>query len=316
MPDVPQTVCVTRNPALRRTLRRTLNAIGSSVEFVDNVSEWQGQATIMFIDHESRLETPIDELLAVLGDNGKLVILGDSIEDNDVVSLLRNDTMNHVIADEDKPDEIELVVTSVKLLSGDIFGMEKYLAWGVKINEVEIDTYDDKRDALAAAVQNAQDAGARRYILRRIESVTDELLMNALYDAPAAIDGLTPYEHVARRSGKTAHPDEARALLRYACDGRYFAVSVEDRFGELKKETILEHLLRARNEKGRPKLDDSRGAGLGLYFILSSVTSFIVNVTPQARTEVLCLFDLRQRGREQRTCAKSLHIFKSQNAAA
>ena len=313
MADAPQTVCIISDPALRRTLRRTLNAVGSSVEFVDSIRDCQSNAAIVFIDHECRLNTTIPELLEVLGDDGKLVILGESIEDDDVVSMLRHDTMNHVIADQDKPDEVELVVTAVKLLSGDIFGLEKYLAWGVKVNEAEINTYDDKRNALESTVFHAQESGARRYVLRRIESVTDELLMNALYDAPAALDGLTPNEHVARRSGKSAHPDEARALLRYACDGRYFAVSVEDRFGELKKQTILDHLLRARQEQGRPQLNSDRGAGLGMCFILASVTRFIVNVTPQRRTEVLCLFDLRQRGRDQSTCTRSLHIFTCQD---
>lgn len=286
------------------------------MQFPATLANCESDAAILFIDQECRLNASVPDLLRVLGDHGQLVILGDSIEDDDVVSMLRNDTMNHVIADQDKPDEVELVVTAVKLLNGDIYGLEKYLAWGVKIHEKEIFTYDDKRHALEAAVANAKEAGSRRYVLRRIESVTDELLMNALYDAPAALDGLTPYEHVARRSGKTAHPDEARALLRYGCDGRYFAVSVEDRFGELKKQTILDHLLRARNEGGRPKLNNDRGAGLGLYFILSSVTRFIVNVTPQHRTEVLCLFDLRQRGREQSTCTRSLHIFTGNNLAA
>lgn len=316
MPDAPKTVCVTNDAALRRTLRRTLNAIGSDVEFVGDVADCPGDAAIVFIDEESRRNASVDQLVRALRADGKVVILGESIESNDVVSLLRNETMNHLIADHDAPDEVELVVTSVKLLTGDIFGMEKYLAWGVKIHQAEISTYGDKRRALEAAVAHAKDSGARRYLLRRIESVTDELLMNAMYDAPSVLDGSSPFDHVERRSGKLTEPDDAQAVLRYACDGRYFAVSVEDRFGELNKQTILDHLTRAREQQGRPRLEQDRGAGLGLYFILSAVTRFIVNVKPQARTEVLCLFDLRKRGREQANCTRSLHIFTGNDLAA
>jgi hypothetical protein len=40
------------------------------------------------------------------------------------------------------------------------------------------------------------------------------------------------------------------------------------------------------------------------------VTRFIANVDPGLRTEVVCLFDLKQGGRDSDTCARSLHVFK------
>jgi hypothetical protein len=43
--------------------------------------------------------------------------------------------------------------------------------------------------------------------------------------------------------------------------------------------------------------------------VLSAVTRFIVNVEPEVRTEVVCLFDLRERGRDVESWARSLHIF-------
>jgi hypothetical protein len=214
--------------------------------------------------------------------------------------------VNHLIGDAEEPDDDELVVTSVKLLSGDIFGLEKYLSWGVKVADHEVRGYEDKREAMAKVTAYAKEVGARRPVISKIESVVDELLMNALYDAPAAATG------EAKRQGTP--PPESRALLRYACDGRYFAVSVEDDFGALRKESILEHLVRARLERGRPRApapgeEGGAGAGLGLYFILSSVTRFIANIAPGSRTEVVCLFDLKQSGRDAEACARSLHVF-------
>jgi hypothetical protein len=153
---------------------------------------------------------------------------------------------------------------------------------------------------------SARDAGARRPTTARIESVVDELLMNAMYDAPAVATGTavpTP-----NRIGDQVGDADAR--LRWASDGRYFAVSVEDRYGALAKDVIIDHLQRARVERGRPRASAAQaGAGLGLYFILSSVTRFIANVDPGLRTEVVCLFDLKQGGRNADTCARSLHVF-------
>jgi anti-sigma regulatory factor (Ser/Thr protein kinase) len=217
-------------------------------------------------------------------------MLGDSIEDNEVIHLMRNNQLNHVIT---TGDESELVTTSSKLISGDIFGLDKYLSWGAKLHTTPVVNYEDKRRAIAEVAAYATEVGARRRVMARIESVVDELLMNAIYDAPDAAG--------AARSGA--------AQLEYGCDGRYFAVSVSDNYGLLSREVILDNLLRAREERGRPRQSDKQGAGLGLYFVLSSVTRFIANIEEGRRTEVIGLFDLRQSGREAGKCASSLHIF-------
>jgi hypothetical protein len=296
----PRAVCVTQSTPLRRALRRTLNAAGSQVEFQDVVDGNEAGAALVFIDKATRRGLSGESLDAL----ERLVVLGDSLEDAEVVEMLRRRGLNHVISDADDPDDTELVVTSVKLLSGDLFGLEKYLAWGVKVADRAITTYEDKREALLAVTAHAREVGARRPLIARIESVVDELLMNALYDAPAARHGLP----ADTRAGQPAA--DARAQLRWAGDGRYFAVSVQDDFGELHKESILDHLERARRERGRPRSSDEvGGAGLGLYFILSSVTRFIANIEPGRRTEVVCLFDLKQSGRDAETCARSLHVF-------
>jgi hypothetical protein len=317
--EVPRTLCITSDPTLRRALRRILNAAGATVEFADSLAEVNGAVSLLFIDRDCRKQWATADLSHLLGDDGTVVILGDSLEDDDVVSLLRQRNLDHVIADSQPPDEAELVVTSVKSLSGDIFGLEKYLAWGAKVHEIAVRSYEDKRSALFTVAEAAREVGARRPVIAKIESVTDELLMNALYDAPAIRSGISPRLRIlkATEPPPTLLPDAGNdvALLRYACDGRYFAVSVQDDYGELHKEAILDHLQRARTERGRPKSPEEAagGAGLGLYFILSSVTRFIANIDRGHRTEVICLFDVRQTGRTADSCARSLHIFTASN---
>jgi len=303
---------VVRDPALRRTLRRSLLATGSEVEFRDSlVKGGVAPGTILFIDRETRRDAELPALMQVIGEGGRVVVLGDSLGDTDLVQLLRERPIDHVIG-EGAPDEVELVVTSVKLLSGDIFGLEKYLSWGAAVTEKEVATYDDKREALSRVAAAAQAVGARRQLASSIESTADELLMNALYDAPATRDGGAGKEGLRERIRSANVPLDrsgASALLRHACDGRYFALSVLDRYGALDKQVILDSVLRARAEGGRPRQEG--GAGLGLYFVLSSVTRFIANIEPGRRTEVVCLFDLRESGRQAQRWARSLHIFST-----
>lgn len=276
------------------------------MEFVDGVAGSDPIDAVVVIDQPTYATLGNDDR-ETLGKGRALIVMGASLEDELVVDAMRRERWNHVIRDAEDPDDDELVVTSVKLTSGDIFGLEKYLAWGVKVNDAKVQSYEAKREALLAVTASARDAGARRPTIARIESVVDELLMNAMYDAPAVANGTTPVtpNRISDQVG------DSEAKLRWASDGRYFAVSVEDRYGALAKDVILDHLQRARLERGRPRASQQNGgAGLGLYFILSSVTRFIANVDPGRRTEVVCLFDLKQGGRDSDTCARSLHVFK------
>jgi hypothetical protein len=306
----PRAVCVTSSTVLRRTLRRTLSAAGAQVEMRDSGEATDG-GQLLVLDQATRRALGPEGLVA-MASRSPTIVLGESIQDDDVLELLRRG-VDHVIGEAD-PDDTEMVVTSVKLLTGDIFGLEKYLAWGARIADRRVRDYEEKREALAAVTSDAKELGARRPLVARIESVVDELLMNALYDAPAVGGGGDAA--CAIRPGVPG--PEAEALLRWAADGRYFAVSVQDDFGALRKEAILDHVARARQERGRPRsaeeVGDGAGAGLGLYFILSSVTRFVANIEPGKRTEVVCLFDLKASGREAEPCARSLHVFRSDGA--
>ncbi|MBT8494662.1 MAG: hypothetical protein KJO07_16525, partial [Deltaproteobacteria bacterium] len=242
---------------------------------------------------------------------------GDSLEHDETVAILREQHVDHLIANDKQPEEAELLITSVKLLTGDIFGLDKYLPWGTRIHELEVKNYAEKRDALATVVAHARSMGARRALMARLEHVTDELLMNAIYDAPAVRRGISTKSRIsALADGQPADFGGEKAVLRYGCDGRYFAVSATDPYGELRKEVILDHLVRARKERGAPKQDGPGGAGLGLYFVLSSATQFIVNIEPGQRTEVVCLFDLSVSGREMSSYAQSVHIFVADGDSA
>jgi len=307
----PRAVCVTADPQLRRTLRRELGASGTQVEFTETADDArERRADLIVLDPTARRGADL-EALSVAPTDGtapEIVIVGESLSHDEVLGLLRAPQLNHVIANlGTEPGDHGLVVATGKLAKGDIFGVEKYLAWGVFVRERVVQTYEAKRDVLIEVADYAQEVGARRQTVAKIESVTDELLMNALYDAPAIRYGV-PFNPPERARGLGEPIGEEPATVRYASDGRWFGCSVRDNYGELRKEAILAALLRARAEKG-PQQRGSGGAGLGMYYVLTSVTRLVANVHPGQQTEVIALFDLHATGREPDQYAKSLHIF-------
>jgi len=263
---------------------------------------------LLIVDLEETEKTDLKALLTRLGWQPRVLALGSWQAQQEALSLLDICDCENLIARDVGMDEAELLATALKLMGTDIFGLEKYLAWGVQMRQRLVASYDDKRAAIEAVSNFAREAGCRRSLLGRVEIVLDELLMNALYDAPACESG--DRNTFVSRAVPGGGPVSSRAVdLRFACDGRFFALSVRDAFGALKRHTILENLNRAVTFAGSPLNHADRGAGLGLYFILSSVSRFVANIEPGRATEVICLFDLRHTGRAAQPVASSFNIF-------
>ena len=287
--------CISRDPSIRAQVSATLGATGLTVEHFDDLPASTDGAALLVIDRASRelAGTALTEVQI------PVVVVGDDLDDDSLITLMIEAPVSHLVGD---PQSRELRITSEKLVSGDFFGLEKYLATPAQTFERAVDNDAGKKTAIAEVSAWAESIGARRPIVHRIASVVDELLMNALIDAPRESQPMIALG--------TAAPPIHRALLRWATDGYQIAISVDDRFGAIRQRDVIDHVRRARHDHGRPNPDDP-GAGLGLYLVLANVASFIVNVDPGNRTEVVCLFDLAKRGPAVRTRARSLHVFSS-----
>jgi hypothetical protein len=217
-----------------------------------------------------------------------VVVVGDDLDDDGLIALMLEAPVSHLLED---PADRELGITSEKLATGDVFGLEKYLVMGTPVGERVVTSDTEKRRAMDEVCAWAETARVRRPVIHRLASVVDELLMNALREAPV---------------------DTApRATLRWGCDEHLLAVSVGDAQGALRQRDVIDHVRRARDERGRPEpMSTEGGAGLGLYLVLANVASLVVNVAAGQRTEVVCLFDRARGGRASIPGGvRSLHVF-------
>lgn len=198
-----------------------------------------------------------------------------------------------------------LMTTLTKVLSGDLFGLEKYLSWGVEVQtrhvkaSTERETLKDEMEAYFKKV------GIRSTILERARAVAEELLMNAIYDAPADSKGTPLYNHIARQ--QAIHLDtHHHSVMKYATDGVYLAVSVTDPFGSLSKDVILRYM--EKNHRGDVETGEAGkgGAGKGLYQIVQQSDLAVFNVKRGAKTEVVCLFYVEAHKKEPQP---SFHYF-------
>jgi len=278
-------ICVSRDRNLRGAVEPALASAGVAVEHCDDVPGDTRDVVLVVIDRATR-QAAGDGLGAIAA---PVVIVGDDLDDDGVIAAMLDAPVSHLVAD---PSDRDLGITSAKLASGDLFGLEKYLAAGAAVAERTVGSDADKRAAIGAVCAWGEAIGARRPLVHRLASVVDELVMNALYDTPAS--------------------GAPRAVLRWGADDRAIAISVGDAFGALRQRDVIDHVRRARRERGRPRSETSagQGAGIGLYLVLGNVASLVVNVEAGKRTEVVCLFDRTTPGRPAAACARSLHVFQ------
>jgi anti-sigma regulatory factor (Ser/Thr protein kinase) len=269
-------ICVSHDEAVCAVVDRALAAAGLVVHHVRAVPPDTAGAALLVADRGAR-QADGDALRA---QPVPVVVVGDDLDDDALISLMLEAPVSHLVED---PADGTLAVASAKLASGDVWGLEKYLAPGASVCERVVDGELDKRRARDEVCAWAESAGARRSAVHRIANAVDELLMNALLAAPAA----------------------PRAVLRWASDSRTLALSVLDDRGSLRQRDLIDHVRRARRERGRPQPATEGGAGLGLYLVLANVAGLVVNLAPGRRTEIVCLFDRAAVSRRPR----SLHVF-------
>ncbi len=120
--------------------------------------------------------------------------------------------------------------------------------------------------------------------LTALAEVAEELVMNALYDAPLEAGH---FKQAVPRTDDVNLPDERACEISYGVEGDHAFVRLRDTFGALQKSRLLEVLVRC-SGAADVQLDESRGgAGLGLWRVFSVASSIIVTVVPGSVTDIL-----------------------------
>lgn len=218
-------------------------------------------------------------IVAVLP-RASLVALVDVMERTDRVVAM-------MVAEDFEPAKLHSIVTRV--LSGNVFGLEQIMAPDTAIQAVLCE-YPQRTLCRARVVAYASQHGVPRRMYTAIEQCIDEMLMNALYDAPTNEEGKHIFHGVPVRT-RVSLKLGINVVVQYACDGKQFAVSVRDNFGSIERDTVLRVLHKCLH--AQQKIDrKAGGAGVGLYLMVNASSAVYFNVIPGIATEAVCVFQL------------------------
>ncbi len=160
---------------------------------------------------------------------------------------------------------------------------------------VLIKTAKERHDLKDQMVTNLNALKVRATITDRCYQVAEEMLMNAIYDAPVDAQGKSLYNHLSRKEDVLLTPEQY-SILEYGTKNNIVAISVTDPFGGLTRETLLDYLescyigkageINERMGKG--------GAGRGLHQIVENADLTVFQVKRGEKTRVVCYFWQRE----------------------
>jgi len=197
----------------------------------------------------------------------------------------------------------ELLATVQKLRRREVFGLEKYVAWGAEIRSYTLGDADERDDAVGLVTRDVLGVGLPERIASLASVITDELIANALY--------LAPLDESKQRHRANEARGRSRALrgrdvvtVRWTTDARYLAIEVRDRWGTLEPRSVASRLA-----IGQGKTTGAPGdAGMGLALAYACCNQLVIDLEPEVMTEVIALLDVRHRPAELARSA-SFHTF-------
>jgi hypothetical protein len=137
-----------------------------------------------------------------------------------------------------------------------------------------------------------------------------ELVTNAIYNAPVK-NGVRPFAASARSEVVVC---EKPVFVQFAVDQVYAAVAVQDGYGSLFPEEVIDNLFRCHQFNERQIDSKQGGAGLGLFMLLQNASRVIYNFFPGRFTEIIMLRRHSERFADFAKSAPTLNLCLSNQA--
>lgn len=196
------------------------------------------------------------------------------------------------------------------IIEGPRFGWDGVVGGVADQFKMAITGSDSRDGAVDALTEFFERTGVRSRKSRVLVAAAEELITNAVYDAPVDLEGQPLYANRDRRDAvdlETQHCSEVRA----ATDAQHAAVLVRDPFGALRARTVRRFLskgLRGGTDQIDAKLG---GAGLGLTRIYEMADRFIVRIEPGKATEMVVVVATRGGRNSEATGPTSLRLLRT-----
>ena len=107
-------------------------------------------------------------------------------------------------------NELGIEATVEKILRRDLFGLEKYMSgFGVALHSCTVHRADQRDELVEVICNYLAEIGCNRRVATQLATLADELVTNAIYNAPRDGSGRPLYAGTSRREKVQLKPGEA-----------------------------------------------------------------------------------------------------------
>lgn len=199
-----------------------------------------------------------------------------------LASFVEVPTVAGVIGRDTKEYDLELDEALGVVTKGPSWGLERLTNASAPTWACELASSVDREELLEGARVFLAEHGVRARMVELAVNAVEELVTNAIYDAPTDTEGRRLYADVDRRNAVFL-PAGSRPRLALAVDGKKIVAVMTDPYGSLDVATVRRYL--AMGLRGDLS-DKPGGAGLGFARVFGLVDRLIVQISPRVRTEI------------------------------
>jgi hypothetical protein len=153
-------------------------------------------------------------------------------------------------------------------------------------------------------------------VIYDISIAADELITNALYNAPY-VDDQNSTSGPARDPNSIVIDPNKRPELFAGSDGARFVVGVRDYYGRLNTCNLIKRIQGCYETNVREQISYKEGgAGIGSYMIFDSCAGMYIAVEKNRSTTICCSFPVGMTARKRSVIPKNIHILNIQEVGS
>lgn len=229
------------------------------------------------------------------------------LPDEENMRLIEKHSLHHLVGQNDSICAHEVMEHLTKSFENKIWGMKAYMEpdANIKILSLSDSKYTNEMIQEALNTFNFKDYFASP--IEYIQVMANELISNSLYKGPNRKRSEQGLDSVDRKSPVFLKGSDL-VQVTLGMDSKGVALSVQDSFGGLHYDVLINSLKRSFEEK--TVMEKKDGAGLGLYLTFLHSNQFIVNFRENFRTEVICIIEKNKRYKNYKQRIRSFHFFQ------
>ena len=292
--NVSPMIAVSPDPNIGRILFEALATLGavelkSSLEAVGTA---ELSAPLCAIHYSGQLAQLARERVPRLAGGCPVIAILPRSDLGAIVELMQSSTRLVGVMVEEELDPRQLVAMARRVIDDRVFGIDSILGPDPEVLSWSVTEDVEKVACLGAIAAALERLEVMRAYRDPIEQCVDEMVTNALYDAPVGADGSRLFAEVKPRARIQLRTEQA-VTVRFAFDGARVVIGVRDRFGSLDRRTVIRYLDKCLH--AAVAVDRKfAGGGVGLYLMVNAAAGVDFLLLPGFATEVVCSFEVQR----------------------